>query len=417
MSDKLDFLLKNFIQEPVNFDNNFNLGLYYEDIGQTASALSYYLRAAERTEIFDLRYECLLRASICFTKQGSRNFTVKGLLQNAISTLPERPEAYYLLSQFYEKENKDGSWNDSYTISCIGESISKNKFFRPLITNIGYPGAFGILFQKAVSGWWCGVCEESRTIFKDLLFNDLIDNTHKRLCFNNLQKIDQNYNFVPYTKNKLDRVKYKFNGLEEIESNYSEAYQDMFVLTILNGKMNGTYLEIGSADPFYGNNTALLEQNYNWKGTSLDINEEFVKTFSEKRNNKVLLCDALEVDYCNIIDDITDTGIIDYLQIDCDPPEVTFNILKRIPFDKYKFAVITFEHDFYCDQSESIKEDSRKYLTSLGYQLILSNISANDWRDYEDWWIHPELIDVSIIETIRDIDVNIKKAENVILNP
>lgn len=412
MSNKLVSLLNDFIQDPVNFNNNFNLGLYYEDIGQTASAVSYYLRASERTENFNLRYECLLRASICFTKQGSRNFTVKGLLQNAITTLPERPEAYYLLSQYHEKENKDGCWNDSYVISCIGESISKNKIFKPLFTNIGYPGDYGLLFQKAVSGWWCGVCEESRTIFKDLLSSNVIDNIHKRLCFNNLQKIDQNYNFVSYTKDKFNRLKYKFNKSETIEKNYSEAYQDMFVLSVLNGKSNGTYLEIGSADPFYGNNTALLEQNYNWKGTSLDISEEFVNTFSEKRNNKVLLCDALEVDYCKIIDEITDTGVIDYLQIDCDPPEVTFNILKKIPFDKYKFAVITFEHDFYCDQSESIKNNSREYLTSLGYELVVSNVSANDWRDYEDWWVHPDLVDASII---KNIDENIKKAENIIL--
>ena len=34
--------------------------------------------------------------------------------------------------------------------------------------------------------------------------------------------------------------------------------QDMFVLTVLNGKTNGTYLEIGSGDPFIGSNTALL---------------------------------------------------------------------------------------------------------------------------------------------------------------
>lgn len=415
MSNKLISLLNEFIQNPISFHNNFNLGLYYEDIGQTASAVSYYLRASERTEDFDLRYECLLRASICFTKQGSRNFTVKGLLQNAITTCPERPEAYYLLSQYHENENKDGCWNDSYVVSCIGETISKNKIFRPLITNINYPGDYGLLFQKAVSGWWCGICEESRLIFKNLLLNFKISSSHKRLCFNNLQRIDQNYKFISYTKDLFDRLKIKFNGSDEIENNYSEAYQDMFVLTILNGKENGTYLEIGSADPFYGNNTALLEQNYNWKGTSLDISEEFVNNFSEKRKNKVLLCDALEVDYCEIVNDITDTGVIDYLQIDCDPPEVTFNILKKIPFDKYKFAVITFEHDFYCDQSESIKYNSREYLISMGYQLVVSNVSANDWRDYEDWWVHPDLVDMKIVNLIKDTSDRIKKAEEVIL--
>jgi hypothetical protein len=35
----------------------------------------------------------------------------------------------------------------------------------------------------------------------------------------------------------------------------------------------------------------------------------------------------------------------DYLQLDCDPPSVTYDILTKIPFDEHKFAVITYEHD------------------------------------------------------------------------
>jgi hypothetical protein len=415
MSVKLTSLLNTYIQNPDYFDNNFNLGLYYEEIGQTASALSYYLRASERTEDYDLRYECLLRASICFTRQGSRNFTVKGLLQNAITTCPERPEAYYLLSVYHESENKDGCWNDCYLIASIGEIISRDKLIKPLITNVNYPGYYGIIFQKAVSGWWCGLCEESRNLFKDLLSNYSITNYYRRLCFNNLFKIDQNYKFVPYSNTEFDRLKYKFKHSEKIQNNYSEAYQDMFVLSMLDGKECGTYFEIGSADPFYGNNTALLEKEYKWKGISLDINEDFVNNFAENRSNKVILADALEVNYNEILSDLTDNGTIDYLQIDCDPPEVTYNILRKIPFDQFKFAVITFEHDFYSDQSESIKYNSREYLTSLGYELVVSNVSANDWRDYEDWWVHPDLVSREIINMIKNTDESIKNAKTVIL--
>ena len=59
-------LLNNFIIDPQNPENNYNLAIYYENIGQTASALSYYLRTAERSQDKVLQYECLLRASICF---------------------------------------------------------------------------------------------------------------------------------------------------------------------------------------------------------------------------------------------------------------------------------------------------------------------------------------------------------------
>ena len=64
---------------------------------------------------------------------------------------------------------------------------------------------------------------------------------------------------ILYDRSKFDRLKYKFEGVELIDRNYSQAYQDMFVLTMLNGKRNGTYLEIGAMDAKFINNTFLLE--------------------------------------------------------------------------------------------------------------------------------------------------------------
>jgi GR25 family glycosyltransferase involved in LPS biosynthesis len=174
--DKITKLLYNYIQNTELVENNYNLAVYYENIGQTASAVSYYLRTAEKTQDKVLQYECLLRASICFDKQGSRNFTVKGLLQNAISILPKRPEAYYLLSKFYSKENKDGCWNDCYLISTIAENIVEQDC-GSLTTDISYPGFYGILYYKALSSWWCGLCGESKKLFTKLLIDyDLTEN-------------------------------------------------------------------------------------------------------------------------------------------------------------------------------------------------------------------------------------------------
>ena len=180
-------LLNDFILDSQNPEKNYNLAIYYENIGQTASALSYYLRTAERTQDKLLQYECLLRGSICFDKQGSRNFTVKGLLQNAISILPKRPEAYYLLAKFYSKENKDGSWNECYLISTIAENIveSDNK---PLNNSVSYPGFYGILFYKAISGWWCGLCGESKKMFINLLTDYDLSNSEIEICKEYLNK-------------------------------------------------------------------------------------------------------------------------------------------------------------------------------------------------------------------------------------
>ena len=48
-----------------------------------------------------------------------------------------------------------------------------------------------------------------------------------------------------YFKKDFDRLRHKFIGAEDIENNFSQAFQDLFVLSILDGKKNGTYVEIG----------------------------------------------------------------------------------------------------------------------------------------------------------------------------
>ena len=47
------------------------------------------------------------------------------------------------------------------------------------------------------------------------------------------------------TKNKLI---HSFSGQTKILENYSQAYQDLFVLSMLDGKTNGRYVEIGAYD-------------------------------------------------------------------------------------------------------------------------------------------------------------------------
>jgi hypothetical protein len=404
--------------DPENPENNFALGIYYDAIGQTASALSYYLRCAERTEDEVLRYECLIRGSMCFDKQGTRGFTVKGMLQHAIAILPKRPEAYYLLSRFYERDERDGHWIDGYMIASIGEKVCEYDV-SPLRTCIDYPGNFAIRYQKAVTSWWCGLCDESRNIFKDLHENYELDEKHKKSVIENLKKLnayEEPEPFAIYKKDKHSELRQKFIGSELIERNFSEAYQDIFVLSMLNGKRNGTYLEIGAGNSFYGNNTALLEQQFDWKGVALDIDEGFVGAHNAERKNPCIMKDATKINYPVFLSGLDFPNEIDYLQLDCDPPSVTYQILLTIPFDSYKFAVITYEHDYYCDETKSFQEKSRKYLESYGYVRIVNNISPDENRSYEDWWVHPDFIDKNILNEMMCINDETKKAENYLLN-
>lgn len=411
----LNDLLISFIHNPNNSENNFLLALYYHSIGQTASALSYYLRTAERTDDKLFQYECLIKASMCFDEQGCRSFTVKGLLQHAVSILPKRPEGYFLLSRFYEREQK---WHDSYLIASIGIVVSDFNC-NSLRTEINYPGKYGILFEKAVSSWHCGLCDESRDLFIDLNKNYELDEIHAQAVDNNLIRLNikkSQSKLTQYDISDKNKLKFQFENLEIIDKNYSEAYQDMFVLSMLNGKKNGTYLEIGAGDPFYGNNTALLETKFGWKGIALDIDENFVTAHTQQRNHTCLLNDALEVDYKKLLNLRNMPTNIDYLQLDCDPPEITYKILSKIPFETHKFAVITYEHDYYCDETKSFRDKSRKYLQSFGYQLVVDNISPDDEKPFEDWWVHPDLIDNTIINKMLNIDGTTKKAKNYILS-
>ena len=181
----LQELLNYFVVNPEEVDINFKLGNYYNSIGQTASAISYYIRTSERTNDKEQAYSCLLAAANCFDLQGCRSNSVKGMLQNAISLLPSRPEAYFLLSRFYEKQS---NYQDSYLIASIGESVSNRKC-RSLDINVGYPGFYGIIFEKAVSAWHCGLCDESCNLHYDLLEKYDMDSIHTGAVMHNIEKL------------------------------------------------------------------------------------------------------------------------------------------------------------------------------------------------------------------------------------
>ena len=82
MNELLEFSL-----DTENAQKNYNLARWYENQGHTAPALTYYLRAAERSEDNLLAYTALIRGYSCYNSQGSRDHSAKILLQNAISFL------------------------------------------------------------------------------------------------------------------------------------------------------------------------------------------------------------------------------------------------------------------------------------------------------------------------------------------
>ena len=404
-----------FCLDTENPEKNYRLAQWYEEQGHTGPAHTYYLRAAERSEDKNLSYMSLLRSAICCKKQQTREVTEKSLIDSALVLLPERPEAYYLLCLFYEKKQ---DWQNCYLYASLGLSCYKNELEDIDIPE--YKGKYLLIYQKAISSWWWGKGEETRNLYRELVFEhwDEMNDWYKKEVENKMMCLgisSESQSNKPYDKNRYNELRFKFKNSEKIENNYSQVFQDIFVLSMLNGKENGTFLEIGGARPFERNNTALLEKQFGWRGVSIENNVSFADEYKKERPSTIVLCnDALTIDYNQLLTKNYEGTIIDYLQLDIEPAKNTYDCMLKIPFDKYKFAVITYEHDYYIDRTQSYREKSRKFLQEKGYILVANDISPDGKSNFEDWWVHPDLIDENILNTMSLVNDETKHIENYI---
>lgn len=197
----------------------------------------------------------------------------------------------------------------------------------------------------------------------------------------------------------------------------SQLRQDLFVLSQLNFKENGYFVEFGATNGIELSNTYLLEKEFGWRGIlaepariwkrellenrngpiedncvwsksdceikflessspelstitnfkSLDLNKKIRKTAKTYSVRTISLNDLLSKhgapDY------------IDYLSIDTEGSE--YEILKELDFSKYSIGVITCEHNFTTNR-ELIFE----LLTSHSYRRVLTNLS-----NFDDWYV------------------------------
>ncbi len=188
MDSELQLLLEDFTYDVESPETNFKLGLKYEELGNTSSALTHYLKAAERTKDVLKSYECLIRISVCLETQGERRFSQSHMLKNAIALAPGRPEAYFFLCKFYEADDKI---YDCYMLSSIALNLCSDfetSIFDPYPGRYAYLGKEGLLLYKAISGMHWEKYEECKEIYLDLL--SISDNDQIRgICENNLKII------------------------------------------------------------------------------------------------------------------------------------------------------------------------------------------------------------------------------------
>jgi hypothetical protein len=167
-------------------NKNFALAEEYEKLNQHASAAGFFLRAADYGYKSHplLTYTSLLKMSLCWSRQRDRNATVINTLHHAIAFMPGRPEAYFLLARYYER-NKE--WQKCFTFGELGLQFAMSTYHNPLPGWVEYPGSYGLLFEKAVAGWWIGRKEESRVLFQHLLDEYEMSPEYVYGCLNNLK--------------------------------------------------------------------------------------------------------------------------------------------------------------------------------------------------------------------------------------
>ena len=205
--------------------------------------------------------------------------------------------------------------------------------------------------------------------------------------------------------------------LENIPKSKSQLFQDIFVLTQLEFKRDGYFVEVGAGDGKHLSNTYLLEKDFAWEGVIAEPSKKQKKSLKlyrhcEIEDKFVWLESNQEIDFVEThipelstmkkyLTSDSNSGIrkikseykvqtislndllskhsplnhIDYLSLDTEGSE--YEILSSLNFDKYNFSVITCEHNF-TDNREKIEN----LLSSKGYYRVHEIMS-----EFDDWYI------------------------------
>jgi FkbM family methyltransferase len=189
------------------------------------------------------------------------------------------------------------------------------------------------------------------------------------------------------------------------------------VLSALDFKQSGFFVEFGAADGITSSNTHLLEKNFGWNGILAEPARMWQKRLRENRKchidtgcvwhesgshlrfNETRSAEHSTIDSFSEVDTrreqrkhgtiytvetISLEGLlgkydapklIDYLSIDTEGSE--FDILNGFDFSRYRFRIITCEHNF-----TPAREQIFSLLTKNGYERTLTEYSL-----YDDWYV------------------------------
>lgn len=204
----------------------------------------------------------------------------------------------------------------------------------------------------------------------------------------------------------------------------SQLLQDIFVISMLDRKFDGYFIEAGASDGMDCSNTFLLEKKFNWAGLLVEPSQSSFEKLRINRNgvpvNAALWSKSeLQLSFTQTVSpglstitsfkdsdflsldrkvlaeykvptiSLVDLLIknhspkeIDYLSLDTEGSE--FEILRDFNFDMFDFNIISVEHDWNLESSESVSS----LLCSKGYIQVLPELT-----EYESWFVGQKLFD------------------------
>ncbi|MBU3568194.1 FkbM family methyltransferase [Polynucleobacter alcilacus] len=206
--------------------------------------------------------------------------------------------------------------------------------------------------------------------------------------------------------------------LKILDDSKSQLRQDIFVLSHLEFKRNGYFVEFGGSDGITYSNTYILEKHFGWTGiiaepahvwhksirSNRNVDIETMAVWSESGSNITFRetsiaelstikdfadCDSHQnhrlnykdyqvktISLVDLLEKYDAPSTIDYMSIDTEGSE--FEILSKFDFTKYTFRVISCEHNFNDDARENIY----KLLKNNGYKRVHQDLSL-----FDDWYI------------------------------
>lgn len=167
----------------------------------------------------------------------------------------------------------------------------------------------------------------------------------------------------------------------------SQAQQDLFVWSLL-PKRDGSFLDIGSHDPMYINNTYELERSKGWRGFLFDVDAKWIKPTQMNRLSPFVYADMTNFDWTTFIQTYKLSGKrFDYMSFDID--HASLPALRRFPFNEISFSVATVEHDSYRF-GQGVADEMREIFAKNGYEILCRDVMLDE--PYEDWYVHPSLL-------------------------